>query len=48
MARKHIIAAIEAEGTELEFPKYFIIANYYRQIGKKGNSGVRITWRQKV
>ena len=44
IARKHIMAAIESCPCELDFPKYTITSVYYREPGRAGNSGVRITW----
>ena len=53
IARKHIIQAIE-EALERsgpvtrEYPKYIIDASPYRIPGKKGNFGVRVTWKESV
>ena len=44
IARKHIIAAIEAAPRELEFKRYYIRATYYRNSKSGKNSGVKIIW----
>jgi hypothetical protein len=47
VARKHIMAAIEAAPCELDFPKYTISASLYRLPRKGGVKGVRVVWRMK-
>jgi hypothetical protein len=47
VARKHIMAAIEAAPCTLDFPKYTISASLYRPPKKGGVRGVRVTWRMK-
>lgn len=44
IARKHIMAAIEAAPCELEYPRYTITSSLYRPAKSGGYSGVRVSW----
>ncbi len=47
IARKHIMAAIEAAPIVLEFPRYTIESSLYRPSKTGGYAGVRISWKIK-
>lgn len=47
IARKHIMAAIEAAPIELNYPRYTLESSLYRPAKKGGYSGVRVTWKIK-
>jgi hypothetical protein len=44
IARKHIIAAIEAAPCDLEFKKYYLHTDLYRKNKSGGYAGIRISW----
>jgi hypothetical protein len=47
IARKHIMAAIEAAPCELEYPRYTITSSLYRTAKSGGCAGVIVTWKIK-
>jgi hypothetical protein len=47
IARKHIMAAIEAAPCELDYSRYTITSSLYRPAKGGGYSGVRVTWKIK-
>lgn len=47
IARKHIMAAIEAAPIALDYPRYTIESSLYRQGKSGGYAGVRVTWKIK-
>jgi len=44
IARKHIMAAIEAAPCELEYPRYTLTSSLYRPAKGGGSQGVRVIW----
>jgi hypothetical protein len=47
IARKHIMAAIEAAPCELEYPRYTLTSSLYRPVKGGGSQGVRVMWKMK-
>jgi hypothetical protein len=47
IARKHIMAAIEAAPCELEYSRYTLTASLYRPVKGGGSQGVRVVWKVK-
>ena len=47
IARKHIMAAIEAAPCVLDYPRYVIFSYLYHDKKSGGYAGVRVTWKVK-